>query len=45
MEDLGVVPVDNNKTSIALADLNLSIGKALAAIYWYSKSIFLECTA
>lgn len=36
MEELGVVPLGNNKTNIALADLNFSLGKAIAAVYWYS---------
>lgn len=43
MEDLGVLPVDNNKTSVTLADLNLSLGKALAAVYWYSAYTLHEC--
>lgn len=33
MEDLGVVTA--NRTNITLAELNLSIGRALAAMYWY----------
>lgn len=35
MEDLDVV--SRNKTTITLAEINLSLGRALAALYWYGK--------
>jgi hypothetical protein len=35
MENLGVL--SQAKNNVSLVDLNLSIGKALAAVYWYSK--------
>ena len=36
-EDLQLVIGQEPRKNITLADLNLSIGRALAAIYWYGK--------
>lgn len=39
MQDLQIGVFDKgNRTNVTLADLNASLGRAFAALYWYSQS-------
>lgn len=41
-EDVGI---SQNRTTITLSELNWSLGKALAAVYWYGEHIVWRCLA